>query len=181
MIAGITLNGGCWQLDQSLSVSPMIMVLPVPAATNQLHLDHIELLRHSYERLTGKRFGPGDRQGMEFAEAIYHAPYVVVSHGVEADPVFNYANLAAQRLFEYPWEKFCQLPSRLSAEPLNQSERQHFLDCVTRQGFMSGYQGIRIAKTGRRFWIKEVTVWNLTDDAGIYRGQAAIYSDWQDI
>lgn len=157
------------------------MILPEPSRENQFYADHLQRLRRNYERLTGKSFGPSDLTGVEFAEAIYQAPYVVVSHGPQPDPIFNYANLVAQGLFELSWQDFCQLPSRLSAEPPNQAERQRLLDAVTHQGFMAGYEGIRIAKSGRRFWIKDVTVWNLTDDEGIYRGQAAIYSRWQDI
>ncbi|MBE9196552.1 MEKHLA domain-containing protein [Synechocystis sp. LEGE 06083] len=157
------------------------MIRPVPDASNQFYLDHINLLRQNYERLTGKTFGPSDLTGMALAQAIYEASYVVVSHGTEPDPIFNYANLAAQKLFELPWAEFCQLPSRQSAEVPNQIERQKLLDAVTSQGFMENYQGIRIAKGGRRFWIKNVTVWNLHDGDGIYRGQAAIYSSWEDI
>ncbi|MFM1841432.1 MAG: hypothetical protein RLZZ490_163 [Cyanobacteriota bacterium] len=157
------------------------MTQPEPSRENQFYADQIQLLRRNYEQLTGKSFGPGNLTGSELAKAIYHAPYVVVSHGTEPDPIFNYANLAAQGLFELSWREFCQLPSRLSAEPPNRTERQQLLDAVTNRGFMAGYEGIRIAKSGRRFWIKDVTVWNLTDDGGIYRGQAAIYSHWQDL
>jgi hypothetical protein len=157
------------------------MTLLAPSSDNQFYADHIQLLRRNYEQLTGKRFGPSDLGAVDFAEAIYQAPYVVVSHGTEPDPIFNYANVAAQALFELSWQEFCQLPSRLSAEPPNQSERQRLLEAVTSQGFMAGYAGIRIAKSGRRFWIKDVTVWNLTDEQGVYRGQAAIYSQWEDI
>lgn len=157
------------------------MIRPVPDTSNQFYLDHINLLRQSYERLTGKTFGPNELTGIALARAIYEAPYVVVSHGIESDPIFNYANLAAQKLFEFPWIEFCQLPSRQSAEVPNQMERQKLLDTVSRQGFMENYQGIRIAKGGRRFWIKNVTVWNLHDADGIYCGQAAIYSSWEDV
>ncbi len=157
------------------------MLLPEPNPSNHFYLRHINLLRRSYERLTGKTFGPSHLKDTDFAQAIYEAPYVVVSHGPESDPIFNYANLTAQKLFELSWEEFCQLPSRQSAEPPNQTERQQLLDTVTRQGFIENYQGIRIAQGGRRFWIKNVTVWNLHDDDDVYQGQAAIYSDWQDI
>ncbi|UAJ71891.1 MEKHLA domain-containing protein [Synechocystis sp. PCC 7339] len=157
------------------------MIRPIPDASNQFYLDHINLLRQSYERLIGKTFGPSDLTEMALAQAIYEAPYVVVSHGTEPDPIFNYANLAAQKLFEFPWVEFCQLPSRQSAEVPNQMERQKLLDAVSRQGFMENYQGIRIAKGGRRFWIKNVTVWNLHNADGVYRGQGAIYSSWEDI
>jgi hypothetical protein len=157
------------------------MLLPEPNPSNRFHFKHINLLRRSYERLTGKTFGPSNLKDTDFAQAIYEAPYVVVSHGPESDPIFNYANLTAQKLFELSWEEFCRLPSRKSAEPPNQIERQQLLDTVTRQGFSENYQGIRIAQGGSRFWIKNVTVWNLHDDNGVYHGQAAIYSDWQDI
>lgn len=39
-----------------------------------------------------------------------------MSHGLEVDPVFNYANQCALDLFEMTWEDFIKLPSRLSAE-----------------------------------------------------------------
>ncbi|MCT0253707.1 MULTISPECIES: MEKHLA domain-containing protein [unclassified Synechocystis] len=157
------------------------MIPPVPDTNNQFYLGHINLLRQSYERLIGKTFGPKDLTGLSLAQAIYKAPYVVVSHSTEPDPVFNYANLTAQKLFEFPWAEFCQLPSRQSAEVPNQMERQQLLDTVTRKGFIENYQGIRIAKSGRRFWIKNVTVWNLYDTDGIYQGQGAIYSHWETI
>lgn len=156
------------------------MVSPAPNAQNRFYLEHVLLLRQSYQRLTGKSFGPSHLDGGPLAEAIYHAPYVVVSHGTEEDPIFNYANLTAQKLFALSWQEFCQLPSRLSAEPPNQGERQNLLDAVSQRGFMENYQGIRIAKGGRRFWIKNVTVWNLHDHQGNYQGQGAIYSDWAD-
>jgi hypothetical protein len=45
---------------------------------------------------------------------------------------------------------------------------------------VSGYQGRRIAKSGRRFLIQDVTVWNLVDADGILRGQAALIRRWSD-
>ena len=38
-------------------------------------------------------------RGPEEAEALMDAPFVVLSHGTEDDPIFNYGNLAAQKLF----------------------------------------------------------------------------------
>jgi hypothetical protein len=72
------------------------------------------------------------------------------------------------------------MPSRLSAEPQNQDQRQAFMDSVLEQGYVSGYQGRRIAKSGRRFLIQDVTVWNLVDADGILRGQAALIRRWSD-
>ncbi|WP_409526879.1 MEKHLA domain-containing protein [Rhizobium sp. P40RR-XXII] len=108
------------------------------------------------------------------------APFVVVAHNTDADPRFVYANKAAQNCFEYPWDEFVTLPSRLSAELPDRAERQRLLDAVTRDGFISDYRGLRIAKSGRRFWIEDGIVWQLVDRDGNLRGQAATFSKWKD-
>jgi PAS domain S-box-containing protein len=88
--------------------------------------------------------------------------------------VFVYGNRRVQTLFGYDWDEITALPSRLSAEAPERSERQAFLDQVTREGFVTGYRGVRIAKTGRRFWIERATVWQLVDERGTLHGQAAM-------
>ncbi|AYG69216.1 MULTISPECIES: MEKHLA domain-containing protein [unclassified Rhizobium] len=108
------------------------------------------------------------------------APFVVVAHNTDADPRFVYANKAAQNCFEYPWDEFVTLPSRLSAELPDRAERQRLLDAVTSNGFISDYRGLRIAKSGRRFWIEDGIVWQLVDRDGNLRGQAATFSKWKD-
>jgi hypothetical protein len=150
-----------------------------PCPDNHYLAEHLELLRRSYQRLTGKDFGPTALNGEAYAQVLYQAPFVLVSHDTQADPVFNYGNLCAQRLFELTWNELTQLPSRQSAEPPNQDERARLLQAVTTQGFYEGYSGVRISKTGQRFLIQDVTVWNVTDNQGQYQGQAAIYSRWQ--
>lgn len=109
------------------------------------------------------------------ARALYEADFAVVSHGTEADPVFNYANRYAQQQFELDWEAFVQLPSRLSAEAVNREERARLLARVTAQGYIDDYCGVRISASGRRFTITQAVVWNLHDADGIYRGQAATF------
>ncbi|MEI9986338.1 MAG: MEKHLA domain-containing protein [Aliidongia sp.] len=51
---------------------------------------------------------------------------------------------------------------------------------VRHNGFRSGYRGLRIAKSGRRFWIEQGVVWQLIGDDGACRGQAAIFPSWKD-
>jgi hypothetical protein len=70
------------------------------------------------------------------------------------------------------------LPSRLSAEPLHRDERQRLLGEVARRGFIEDYHGVRISRTGRRFRIERAVVWNLADEAGAVRGQAATFDRW---
>lgn len=136
-----------------------------------------ELLTDSFRRIVGVPL-VGEGLGAEWL--YHHAPFVVVAHNTNADPRFVYANKAGQNCFEYPWDEFVTLPSRLSAELPNREERQRLLDAVTRDGFISDYRGLRIAKSGRRFWIEDGIVWQLIDNDGNRRGQAATFSRWKD-
>ncbi|HEY8119544.1 MAG TPA: MEKHLA domain-containing protein [Methylophilaceae bacterium] len=109
---------------------------------------------------------------------LFEAPYAVASHDTQADPIFNYANQQAQQLFGMSWDEIIGLPSRYSAEPMNREERALLLGRVSRHGYVDDYTGIRIAKDGRRFMIRNATVWNLLDVTGAYCGQAALIRDW---
>jgi hypothetical protein len=154
------------------------MDLSPPAAENGYCVDHINCLRGSFRSLLGEDLVDPRLSPVEAALLIYRAAYVVVSHEVGPDPMFNYGNQAALDLFEMSWSEFTRLPSRQSAEPPNQLERAELLARVTRQGYIEHYSGVRIAKTGRRFRIKDVTVWNLVAGQGADYGQAAVYSTW---
>jgi hypothetical protein len=149
-----------------------------PSADNAYLADHAGLLLDSYERLLhASLVPPGER--VQRAKALYESPVVVVSHDTCADPVFNYANLAAQRLFELDWRGFVALPSRLSAGPMHRDERERLLAIVMRQGYIDDYSGIRVASSGRQFRIAQATVWNLAGADGTHAGQAACFSHWE--
>jgi len=136
------------------------------------------LLTDSYARLVRALLVPPGTD----ADWLYReAPFVVVAHGTDQDPKFIYANKAAQNRFEYSWEEFMSLPSRLSAEAPDRAERQSLLDEVARNGFLSGYRGLRVAKSGRRFIIEDGVVWELLDRDGMRHGQAATFLSWRDV
>ena len=115
----------------------------------------------------------------ELAGKIFHAPFVLVSHGTEADPVLNYGNAAALALWEMSWAELTRTPSRLTAEAPNREERARLLAAVTARGFIDDYSGVRISKTRRRFKISRATVWNLLTEAGKPCGQAAMFGEWE--
>lgn len=141
----------------------------------------VRLLLDTHHRLLGTPKVPEERSLDEAARWLYEdAPFCVLAHTAEDDPRFFYANRAAQQCFGYSWEEFIQLPSRLSAETPHQDEREQFLQTVAEQGFALGYRGQRIARSGQRFWIDGVKVWNLVDDAGQHLGQAATYLKWSE-
>lgn len=141
-----------------------------------------QLLADSYARLLGQSLVPADLAAADATEWLYErAPFAVLAHNTAPDPVFIYGNKAAQRRFEYTWDEITRLPSRLSAEAPNREERQRFLERVQRFGYESGYQGVRITKSGRRFMIEEATLWQLLDTDGKLHGQAVVIPRTRDI
>ena len=149
-----------------------------PALQNSFQDAHAQLLCDSFRRWMGRDLIQAGNAHIAPAEALFGAPFALVSHGTEPDPIFNYANGTALKLFEMEWSVFIRLPSRLSVEALNQTDRVVLLAQVSEQGFCDNYSGVRISATGRRFEIQAAVVWNLLDQDDQYRGQAAMFSDW---
>ena len=114
----------------------------------------------------------------EQSRRLFFAPFVVVSHADSEDPILNYGNRQALDLWEMTWAEFIATPSRLTAEPLNRDERARTLHRVAAHGFITDCRGVRISRTGRRFLVERATVWNVLDEHGIKRGQAASFSRW---
>lgn len=141
-------------------------------------VDHSQLLLDSYHRWLQRDLVPRNGSAVEQAQALFDAGFVVVSHGIEADPLLNYANRTALTLWEIDIPTLLQTPSRLTAEPLHRDERAQLLARTTRDGYVDDYRGIRVSTTGRRFRIEQAIVWNLVDAEGTYRGQAATFSHW---
>jgi len=138
----------------------------------------VELLLDSFARLLGRELVSREGSPTEQAARLFQAPFVVVSHGTEADPVLAYGNTRALALWQMTWEELTRTPSRLTAEPVHRDERARLLARTRAHGFVDDYSGIRISKTGRRFRIERAIVWNVTDAAGEHRGQAATFDRW---
>lgn len=145
---------------------------------------HSQRLLRSFEHWTGQSLLDGpvlNHDPRDQAEALFKAPFAVVSHGTQADPVFNYGNQMALDLWEFDWETFTQLPSRRSAEAVAQAERDRLLAEARQKGYIRNYQGVRISRTGQRFWIEQVILWEILDEGGQYRGQAATFKTWRPV
>jgi MEKHLA domain len=151
----------------------------IPSAQNSYLQEHVVRLLASYNHWTGRNIGDPKLPPKEKARRLFEAPFVIISHNIDAEPILNYGNQAALTLFEITWEELITLPSTRTAEPSERAERERLLATVTRQGYIDNYRGIRISKSGRRFVIEQATVWNLLDPAGAYYGQAAMFRDWK--
>ena len=137
----------------------------------------VEIIR-SFEARLGRSLlptlSPNDSDQVQAAK-LWRWSNIVVAHGTEDDPVLNYANQAAVRLWETDLDTLLKMPSRLTAEPMHRDERAAMLERTLRDGYIDDYQGVRITATGRRFFIERAIVWNVTSADGEPAGQAATF------
>jgi MEKHLA domain len=137
-----------------------------------------QLLLNSFRHWTGRELleRAGDRASQ--AHALFLSSFVVVSHGMEADPLLNYGNQVALELWEMTWEDLTRTPSRLTAEPMNRAERESMLKQAKTNGYLDTYRGVRITSRGRRFLVENALIWNVVDAEARRVGQAATFSRW---
>ena len=146
--------------------------------TNPVVIEWTQRLLDSYRHWTSRdlieRIGEADVQ----AYRLFHTPFVVVSHGAEADPILNYGNQCALDLWGMTWSQLVQTPSQLTAESVNRAEREGMLEQAKAQGYFDSYRGVRVTSTGRRFLVENALIWNVVDAEGQRVGQAATFSQW---
>ena len=141
-------------------------------------IDWSQRLLSSYRKLLKQELIERTGNPQEEAERLFFAPFVVASHGIGSDPIYNYGNKILLELWERNWQQLTSMPSRLSAEKILREERQKILEATSQQGYLRNYQCIRISRTGKRYKINDITLWNIIDDQGSLYGQAATFSDW---
>ena len=93
-------------------------VLPCPA--NRYWVEHAERLRRTFHALTGRDLLDPTLSPEAAAEALFHAPFVVLSHDAAPDPLLTYGNQAALELFELAWAELIRdalAPDGGSARP----------------------------------------------------------------
>jgi hypothetical protein len=136
----------------------------------------VEALLVSYSAALHESLVPGQADLAAAAAWLYtEADFAVLAHDTQDDPAFVYANVAAQRHFEGSWVDLVGMPSRLSAEAPERAERAAMLAQVAQHGFTRGYRGLRVARSGRRFWIEQGIIWNVYGPGGLAWGQAALF------
>lgn len=133
----------------------------------------------SYRRWLGRELLPLDKDDGFLAQNLFKSSFVVVSHGIQPDPILNYGNQTALNLWELDWPQFIQTPSRQTAAPLHRDERATMLAQLSSRGYIDNYQGIRISSRGRRFRMNRAIVWNVVNGDGTRLGQAATFAHWQ--
>jgi PAS domain-containing protein len=110
------------------------------------------------------------------AQRLFDLDAVVLSHVGVDDPVFVYANAAAARAWRTTPDELIGMPSILSAPPEHRESRKDMLNQATRDGYITGYSGTRVARDGSLFIIEDATLWsvNFADKTG----QAVVFRTW---
>ena len=154
--------------------SPEIWLRPDIQAQSQMMIQ-------SFKRLVGRDLISATGDAAQDAESLFKAPFALLSHGTEADPVLNYGNQIALDLWEMDFAEFTRMPSRLTAEPMLREARQGLMELAARKGFIDDYAGIRISASGKRFRISNVILWSVTNEDGLRLGQAAVFDMWEHV
>ena len=81
-------------------------------------IDWSQCLLNSYQKLLQRQLIARTNSPEEESERLFLAPFVVASHGIEPDPIYNYGNKVLLELWERDWQQLTSMPSRLSAEEI---------------------------------------------------------------
>jgi hypothetical protein len=150
----------------------------LPSDENNYLKDYIYLITNSLRKLANIEIVDASLSLEEQAKQAFHSKYVLLAHNASEDPIFNYANQSALNLFEMSWDEFIGMPSKYSAESDERGNREKFITEVEAKGYSNDYSGIRISKTGKRFEIKNVILWNVYDADNKRIGQAALFEEY---
>lgn len=133
----------------------------------------LALIEQNYQRYKGELLPvpAGITSRLEWIHQ--HAPYGLLAHNNNSDPVFIYANHHACQSFGYPIKQLLGMPSRFSAAATDRAERQQLLDTVSQRG-ISAYSGPRINSQGQTLMLYDGYVWQLYNNDQLY-GQAALF------
>ncbi len=140
---------------------------------------HTQIMLDSFRHFVGRELILRTGQPDDDARAIFVAPFVVVSHGAQDDPILNYGNQTALTLWGMDIPTLTSMPSRLTAELMHRDERAQLMIRAARDGFVDDYRGIRVTSSGKRFLIEQAIIWNLIDGNSQRVGQAATFLDWK--
>lgn len=150
----------------------------IPCSENS-YLEHlVNQITNSLKNLADIEIVDFSLNLKEQAQQAFNSDYALLAHKGTHEPIFYYANKTALDLFEMSWDEFTNMPSKYSAEGDDRVKREQLLAEVSAKGYSRNYSGIRVSKTGKRFEIKNVILWNVYDSGKNRIGQAALFSDY---
>lgn len=117
---------------------------------------------------------------LQLTKDLYEAPFALLFHNnfVVDEPVLMYANKAAQDLFQTAWESMIGTPSKNTASPEEQAQRQKLIDECAEKGFAEIRGAPRVGAKGRKLDLTEAVVFNIEGPDGNKVGQATVIDRW---
>jgi hypothetical protein len=150
------------------------LILSNPDDSNDYHREHILIMLENLRKWTNydliKEYGFSLEK---LGKQVFDADFYLLSHNTAADPVLTYGNQQVLDQWEVSWPELTAMRSSETAKPIDRSARSKLMAQVKANNYISGYNGIRISKTGQEFQILDGTIWNLFLDDGSFYGQAA--------
>lgn len=142
--------------------------------------DFVARVARSFAHVTGRDlFAEAGMHPAAAGASAWNASFALLTHRGDAAAVLNYGNRFVLDLWEMDWDQFTATPSAATAPDDDVEERRQMMDQVARAGFVSGYDGRRISRTGRLFVIRDVTVWRLDERDGGNFGIAAFFRRYE--
>ncbi|MFY2563354.1 MEKHLA domain-containing protein [Corallococcus terminator] len=148
----------------------------------RLVLPILKLIDASYQRQRGKPLGSGfcpphlEQAPQEARLEWVHtrAPFMLLAQDASEDPVYFYTNASASQHFGYTPEEFLALPSRLSATPEGQDDRNAAVKESLEKGSLIGYGCVRITREGKHFRLRDGELFLLRDKDEARIGMGAL-------
>lgn len=128
----------------------------------------------SFRRSVGRDLVARSGDPADDANRLFELPQAVLAHDASTQPLLDWVNAAAAAAFDATPEILIGRPSSATAPPDATADRRQLFEILARRGFVTGYSGVRISLTGRRFIIDDVIVFALADAAGHPAGHAAV-------
>jgi hypothetical protein len=149
-------------------------ILAVPGAENDFQNAFVQAVLASNLRVVGKPLLVG-LSGRD----VWSGDFALLTHRGDAQAMLNYGNRFALDLWECDWDQFTATPSSATAPQEGRAERAAMMQQVVQGGFVCGYDGQRVSRTGRVFLIQDVTIWRLLDEKDQSFGIAAFFRRYQ--
>jgi len=154
--------------------------LTLPGEDNDYQNVFVAQVMESFAHVTGRDLvqetGLDRRQ---LGRGAWFGDFALLTHRGDERAMLNYGNVFAQRLWECDWKALVSSPSAATAPEGDHEARDHLLEKVAKDNFVSGYSGRRMSFKGRLFLIQDVTVWRLLDAAGMSFGVGAFFRQYR--
>jgi hypothetical protein len=144
--------------------------LAAPGEENDFQDAFVQRVLASHARVTGRPLLSG-HSGRD----VWVGDFALLTHRGDPQAMLNYGNRFALDLWECDWDHFIATRSSATAPKEGRAAREAMMHQVTQNGFVSGYSGERISRTGRLFLIQDVTIWRLLEENGESFGIAAFF------